>query len=185
MTSIISTICVVCIATPPFVVCLIPIGLFYLSQQRYFSKTYREIKRIDSVARSPVYALFSETLDGLTTVRAYSASNFLKRRIITLLDDQQIAYFLTFSSQCWLAVRLELAGTAIIAFACLASVFEFGLKGGGEDFAGFAGLNVSFALSGEEFMSLRAYIYIIYHISITLSDTNFELEFQDGFRSRS
>ena len=113
MTSVISTICVVCIATPPFVVCLIPIGLFYLSQQRYFSKTYREIKRIDSVARSPVYALFSETLDELTTVRAYSASNFLKRRIITLLDDQQIAYFLIFSSQCWLAVRLELAGTII------------------------------------------------------------------------
>jgi len=147
MTSVISTIIVISSVTPIFTACLVPILIFYLMQQRYFAKTYREIKRLDSVARSPIYALFSETLDGVSTVRAFSASGYLRRRMAILLDEQQLAYFLTFSSQCWLAVRLEFAGTYVIAFACLAAVLEHGARGGDESFAGFAGLSISFALS--------------------------------------
>jgi len=123
--------------------------MFYLSQQRYFSKTYREIKRIDSVARSPIYALFSETLDGVATIRAFFASEFLRKRMKRLLNEQQLAYYLTFSSQCWLAVRLELAGTFIVSCACLATVLEHKERGGDDTFAGFAGLSISFALSGK------------------------------------
>ena len=32
---------------------------------------YRELQRLDSISRSPVYALFSETLSGLSTIRAF------------------------------------------------------------------------------------------------------------------
>ena len=157
LSSVVGTIAVICFVTPKFIVCLLPISLFYMSQQNYFSKTYREIKRIDSVTRSPIYALFSETLDGVATIRAYGASDYLKHKLTKMLDDQQLAYFLTFSSQCWLAVRLELAGTFIVAFACLAAVLEYSAKGGSNTFAGFAGLSISFALSGK----VRKCIFVI------------------------
>ena len=74
---------------------LIPILFFYRQQQAYFSQCYRELKRIDSVTRSPIYALFGETLDGPSTIRAFSAERSLFKRMVGLVDRQQHAYFLT------------------------------------------------------------------------------------------
>jgi hypothetical protein len=94
------------------------------------------------VSRSPIYALFGETLDGVSTVRAFKAEEQLKARIVDLLDENQAAFYLTFVAQCWLAVRLELAGTAIITFACLCVVLQHSARAGDETFAGAAGLSI-------------------------------------------
>lgn len=64
-----------------------------------------------------------------------------------MFDNQQHAYFLTFSAQSWLAVRLELVGTFIVTFTCLSAVAERLLSGSDESFAGLAGLAISYALS--------------------------------------
>jgi len=144
-----STIIVISGITPIFTVCLIPIIFFYLMQQRYFTVTYRELKRLDSVHRSPIYALLGETLDGVGTIRSFRAQDYLSRRLIDVLDTQQHAYFLTYTAQCWLAVRLELVGTLIITFAALCAVIEHSrdfTEAERESFAGLAGLSVSFAL---------------------------------------
>lgn len=148
--NVIGVIVVICYVTPYFTVCIIPMLIFYKQQQKFFTKTYRELKRLDSVSRSPLYALLGETLDGVSTIRAYSAESFLVSRIISMLDEQQNAYFLTFTAQCWLAVRLELVGTLIISSACLCAVLEHRVIGGNETFAGLAGLSISFALSATQ-----------------------------------
>lgn len=64
MFQVMSTIVVVTSVTPWFAAVLLPLLLFYRQQQAYFSQCYRELKRIDSVNTSPIYALFGETLDG-------------------------------------------------------------------------------------------------------------------------
>jgi ABC-type multidrug transport system fused ATPase/permease subunit len=66
--------------------------------------------------------LFSETLDGLTTIRAFKAERRLIGRNNQLLDNNVQSYFLNFSANCWLAVRLEFAGTLIVTFAALFAV---------------------------------------------------------------
>ena len=43
----------------------------YRRLSQYYRPTNRDIKRLESVARSPIYAHFSETLYGVSTVRAY------------------------------------------------------------------------------------------------------------------
>ena len=135
------------LVTPYFTLCLVPMLAFYINQQRYFTKTYRELKRIDAVSRSPLYALLGETLDGVSVIRAYNAQSALINRLVSMLDLQQNAYFLTTTAQCWLAIRLEIVGTLIIFSACLCTVLEHGSQGGNETFAGLAGLSISFALS--------------------------------------
>ena len=147
MGSVCSTIVVVSSITPWFTVCLIPIIGYYLLQSQFFTKSYRELKRLDSVSRSPMYALLGETLDGITTIRAFGAQNALTARLVKILDLQQTAYFLTFTAQCWLAIRLELVGTMIITFACVFAVMEHSTMAGNEQFAGLAGLSISYALS--------------------------------------
>ena len=108
--------------------------------------TYRELKRLDSVKRSPIYALLGESIDGLASIRAFSAENALARRLTSMLDVQQSAYFLTCTAQCWSAVRLELVGTMIITLACLCAVWEHVSIGPDETFAGLAGLSITYAL---------------------------------------
>ena len=105
LSSVIGTLIVISTVTPWFLITLPPILAFYLGKQRYFTKTYRELKRLDSVSRSPIYALFGETLEGVATIRAFKAQPILKKRIMRLLDENQTAFWLTFSAQCWLAVR--------------------------------------------------------------------------------
>lgn len=145
--SVIGVIVIISSVTPYFTISLIPVIAFYVQQQKFFTKTYRELKRLDSVSRSPLYALLGETLDGIVTIRAYHAERTLLSRIRSMLDVQQNAYFLTFASQCWLGVRLELVGTFIIFSACLCAVLEYRTYGGSEIFAGLAGLSISFALN--------------------------------------
>jgi len=145
--AVIGTVVVISVITPWFMIALVPIIIFYKIQERYFTKTYRELKRLDSVSRSPVYSLFGETLDGVTTIRAFKASGRLQNKMLRLLNTQQKAYFLTFSAQCWLAVRLEMVGTFIIFLAAFCAVLEHSKYGGDETFAGAAGLSISFALS--------------------------------------
>lgn len=49
---------------------VVPIILLYVYIARYFMRTSRELKRLESVARSPVLSQISETLDGLDTIRS-------------------------------------------------------------------------------------------------------------------
>jgi ABC-type multidrug transport system fused ATPase/permease subunit len=64
-----------------------------------------------------------------------------------MLDSQQHAYYMTCAAQSWLAVRLELIGTSIITFACLSALLEHALYGADANFAGLAGLAISYSLS--------------------------------------
>lgn len=102
---------------------------------------------MDSVNRSPIYALLGESVDGVAVIRAFSAEDSLIQRLRSMLDIQQHAYFLTCAAQSWLAVRLELVGTLIITFACLSAVLQHRLAQSDEKFAGLAGLAISYALS--------------------------------------
>jgi ATP-binding cassette subfamily C (CFTR/MRP) protein 1 len=150
------------IITPLFLVGLIPLLAFYYMAQRYYIKTSRELTRIESTCRSPIYALFSETLDGLTTIRGYTAEKRLIGKNNRFLDNNQKSYFLNFSANCWLAVRLEFVGTLIVTFAALFAVLSRenyfnstsflndsseGQSQKAAAFAGLAGLSISFAMN--------------------------------------
>eukprot|EP01033_Poteriospumella_lacustris_P011634 gene11634-8288_t len=147
--------------TPLFLVFLLPLGIFYYVAQRYYITTSRELTRLESSSRSPIYALFSETLDGLVTLRAYRDERCSVQRNYRQLDDNVKAYFCNFSANCWLAVRLEFVGTLIVMgaalFAVLARTSYLSSTSPIEDdeathkhlelFAGLAGLSMSLAMS--------------------------------------
>ena len=54
-----------------------PVVVAYLSLNRFYAATARELKRLEAVAKSPVYGAFSEALDGLPTIRAYGYQSHL------------------------------------------------------------------------------------------------------------
>lgn len=91
----------------------------YWAIQRYYRASSRELKRIDSVSRSPIYAHFGETLAGLATIRAYRQQNRFILDNARLVDTNNRASILQLAIQRWLAIRLESLGNLLILAAGL------------------------------------------------------------------
>ena len=111
---------------------------------RYYLATSRELKRIDAVTRSPIFAWFSESLAGLSTIRAFHHQPIFISVNQKRIDHNQICYLPSISVNRWLAVRLEFVGAMIIL--TVASLAMSALITTGVD-AGLVGLVLSYALN--------------------------------------
>ena len=138
------TLIVITAATPAFVVLILPLGAVYLAYQKYYLRTSRELKRLDSVSRSPIYAHFQESLGGVTTIRAYRQQARFILQNEWRVDDNLRAYFPSLNANRWLAVRLEFIGSVIILGA--ASFAITSVASGSGLSPGFVGLSLSYAL---------------------------------------
>ena len=136
-----STVVVITMASSWFLMMVPPIALFYVSVMNYFVPCSREIKRLDSVSRSPIYSHFQETLLGVGTIRAFGDQKRFLEENADRVDGQQRLYFMTFIANRWLAVRLENVGTIIVFSATLLAVV-----GRHAVAPALAGLSISYAL---------------------------------------
>jgi ATP-binding cassette subfamily C (CFTR/MRP) protein 10 len=89
--SLLGILAITCYGLPYFVICLFPLGLLYYHIQRYYRQTSREIKRLQTISRSPIYAHFSETLSGAVTVRALRAAGRFTISSRARLDVNQVS----------------------------------------------------------------------------------------------
>ncbi|KXN89408.1 Metal resistance protein YCF1 [Leucoagaricus sp. SymC.cos] len=129
---------------PPFLISVIPLGWFYLRVMKYYLATSRELKRLDAVSRSPIFAWFSESLAGLSTIRAFNQQGIFIQSNQHRIDRNQICYLPSISVNRWLAVRLEFVGALIIVTVTLLAMIA--LVTSGVD-AGLVGLVLSYALN--------------------------------------
>jgi ABC-type multidrug transport system fused ATPase/permease subunit len=72
------------------------------------------MKRHEAVLRSMVYAKFGEAITGVACIRAYGVEGEFRRNIRDSIDIMNGAYFLTFSNQRWLSVRLDGVAVALV-----------------------------------------------------------------------
>lgn len=72
------------------------------------------MKRFEAVFRSTVFAKFSEGLSGTASIRAYGLQDRFTKSIRDAVDEMNSAYYLTFSNQRWLSVRLDAIGNLLV-----------------------------------------------------------------------
>ena len=94
------------------------------------------------VWRSPIFSHFSETLDGTALIRAFGQQHIFISENMSKVNKNMRAYYSNFSSNRWLAIRLESFG-ALITF-CAGTLAVLGRH---SISAGVAGLSISYALS--------------------------------------
>ena len=104
---------------PYFTIAFVPIIMIYVMIQRYYIPTARELQRIESITRSPIFANFGEAVAGVATIRAYG-----KQRHFTSISDSKIrtncnAFVTQKLATSWLSMRLDVIGLITITLTGL------------------------------------------------------------------
>ncbi|NXA10146.1 MRP7 protein, partial [Sapayoa aenigma] len=129
---------------------LLPLAVLYFFIQRYYRRTSRELKRLYSVTLSPIYTHFSETLSGLSTIRAMRATQRFELENQLRLEQNQRCLFASNTAMQWLDIRLQMIGVTVITAIAGIAVFQHQKQLGNP---GLVGLALSYALSVTQLLS--------------------------------
>ncbi|ORY02314.1 P-loop containing nucleoside triphosphate hydrolase protein [Basidiobolus meristosporus CBS 931.73] len=138
---LLGSVVVVCIGNPWVIISLPFLGVIFYTLRQLYMLSSRQIKQIESTTRSPVYSLLSETLDGLSTIRAYGAQNRFINMFINAESENSRAFFMYICSARWLGFRLDILATVFLTVTAFASVGARSTQS-----AGLVGLSLSYVL---------------------------------------
>ena len=147
ITSIITTLAIVCVATGWFTLALPPIMFLYISVQRFYIPACRELQRIESISRSPIYSGLGEGRQrrgddsrvppGTTLHQHLGQTHPAQRGRVCHPETRQ-----------WMARHLpRLLGTVIVGCAAFLVIQ-------GKVSAGIAGLCLVYALDVTKYLSV-------------------------------
>nr|XP_035948566.1 multidrug resistance-associated protein 1-like isoform X4 [Halichoerus grypus] len=139
---VIGTVLVIGGALPLFILGVIPLVFLYFTIQRYYVASSRQIRRLTGASRSPIISHFSETLSGVSTIRAFGHEQRFIQQNKEVVNENLVCFYNNVISNRWLSVRLEFLGNLMVFFAALLTV----LAGSSIDSA-IVGLSISYALN--------------------------------------
>ena len=127
--------------------------------QRYYVSSMRQLRRLNSASKSPIFSHFGETLTGVTTIRAFGAESRFIDDMNKKIDENLIYFYPDSVSNRWLGVRLEFIGSLITLFASL-----FAVIGRNSLTGGAAGLSISYSLNVFNFCFICSiYLFDIFN----------------------
>nr|XP_035935992.1 multidrug resistance-associated protein 4 isoform X4 [Halichoerus grypus] len=131
----------VAVAVIPWIaIPLIPLGILFFVLRRYFLETSRDVKRLESTTRSPVFSHLSCSLQGLWTIRAYKTEERFQELFDAHQDLHSEAWFLFLTTSRWFAVRLDAICAILVIVVAFGSLIL-------ATNAGQVGLVLSYALT--------------------------------------
>ena len=75
---------------PWFALVVIPMAVLFFFIQKIYVNSSRQLKRLESISRSPIISHFGETLNGVSTIRAFRQQNKFSQHAKTLVDRNQV-----------------------------------------------------------------------------------------------
>ncbi|XP_071321048.1 ATP-binding cassette sub-family C member 4-like isoform X2 [Trachinotus anak] len=127
---------------PLILIPVVPLLLVFLYLRRFYLSTSRDVKRLESTTRSPVFSHLSSSLQGLWTIRAFRAEERLKKAFDSHQDQHSEAWFLFLMTSRWFALRLDSICSIFITFTTFGCIL---LRDGLE--AGEVGLVLTYAVT--------------------------------------
>ncbi|PRP86289.1 ATP-dependent bile acid permease [Planoprotostelium fungivorum] len=122
---------VICAICPPLIPGILLLAFSYYFVQRYYIKAARELKRMESLSRSPMYHSFSECVQGASIIRGYGNERaFLYNRFIPSMEFNTKTYYWHFALNRWLAVRLDSVTVLVILFTGIYAIYSPSINSG-------------------------------------------------------
>ncbi|KAI0752843.1 multidrug resistance-associated ABC transporter [Daedaleopsis nitida] len=125
---------------PLFVFPAAVLGFFYRRAAIAYLNTGRDLRRMESNTRSPIFANFSELLEGIVTVRAFSAEERFLNDLYKKVDTTTQMWYTFWMTNRWLLLTFDALGATGILATTL-----FALSGYVD--AGLAGVCITSAMS--------------------------------------
>ncbi|KAK4511114.1 uncharacterized protein ATC70_012325 [Mucor velutinosus] len=152
--AIISAAVTVCCVLPTFILPMVVVTIVNVLIGIDYVNSSRELKRLDSVTRSPLFSVFTETIAGVATIRAFGATQQFLRTMMDCIDANARPFFYTWSVTRWVSVRYSMSSAAINFAACAFTLWNLGKL----DVA-LAGFGLSFVLmfTDSMFWGIRQY----------------------------
>eukprot|EP01032_Pedospumella_encystans_P009078 gene9078-10720_t len=126
-----------------FLILMVPLSFLYSTFNAYFRKANTAIARLESVSRSPIYADFSQTLSGTTTIRAYRQNDRFVKRLEDYANTNTVPGVLQQIASQWLSIRLDFLGALVTLFM---GVIAITTKNSGFISAGNLALGLSYSI---------------------------------------
>lgn len=98
---------IVLIQTPFAIFSILPCMYFYFRIQKIFKSASREIQRLAKVLETPIWSLFSESVVGYQTIRAYGKTDEFITKLNAIAKDFAKASLLQSRILRWLNIRLK------------------------------------------------------------------------------
>nr|XP_029714518.1 ATP-binding cassette sub-family C member Sur-like [Aedes albopictus] len=116
------------VVTPYFILLTIPICGIYYVVQKFYRCSSRELQRIESITYSPIISHFSETIDGVTTIRAYQQESRFTETLFRRMEANNVAQVILNCSNRWLGIALDYLGAIIVFVAILSALITASLS---------------------------------------------------------
>ncbi|KAJ6364107.1 hypothetical protein OIU76_029117 [Salix suchowensis] len=126
---------------------IMPLLILFYSAYLYYQSTSREVKRLDSITRSPVYAQFGEALNGLSSIRSYKAYDWMAIINGKSMDNNIRFTLVNISSNHWITIRMVTLGGIMIWLVATFAVLGNGRTENHVEFASVMGLLLSYTLN--------------------------------------
>jgi len=136
---VLSILTMLSVLSPTFMVTLIPLGFAYFHFREVYRRTGRELKRLESISRSPMLAQFGEVLSGTGTIKCYGLLRAACEEQAELLRRNTRVLFAVKACETWLGYRLMLLGALVVSLTALSLNFF--------PMPGFAGLALAYAIN--------------------------------------
>ncbi|XP_047431168.1 ATP-binding cassette sub-family C member 9 isoform X5 [Mugil cephalus] len=145
-----SAIGVIASITPAFLIALVPLAVAFYFIQKYFRVASKDLQDLDDSTQLPLLCHFSETAEGLTTIRAFRHEARFKQRMLELTDTNNTAYLFLSAANRWLEVRTDYLGAVIVLTAAGASIWSLRYN---NPAGGLVGLGLTYALTVTNYLN--------------------------------
>ncbi len=112
---------IIALVAPITLVLFAPVVLLYFTLSRAFRPVSRELQRLISTTLSPVFAMTSESLSGVESLRASALGESFNRLFAKALDSHNRCNFMQTATNRWLGIRLEFLGSGLICAVGIAA----------------------------------------------------------------
>uniref|UniRef100_A0A8C4DP60 ATP-binding cassette, sub-family C (CFTR/MRP), member 8 n=1 Tax=Dicentrarchus labrax TaxID=13489 RepID=A0A8C4DP60_DICLA len=146
----VSALGVISYVTPVFLIALLPLAVTCYFIQKYFRVASRDLQQLEDSTQLPLLSHFSETVEGLTTIRALRYEPRFRQRLLQFTDANNIASLFLTAANRWLEVRMEYIGACVVLVAAVASITNSLYN---QLSTGLVGLGLTYALMVSNYMN--------------------------------